>query len=220
MKGKSPSRLGPKLLNFRTMLCFKGMLKSVWKDVTKRVDLLALCLYNVMVVRWLTHDIGMKMNIAVAMLTLGLATVYEYSAAQSPFERDLIAAEQHAKDSRKGIWSIIDPLELKKEAAAPNSTAISLKDIEIPSDLLPVIVSDIGEESIFIQRVDEGISLSLHVDIRRLEKMMQDFSIHHSKSTIQSYSPKLGEFCSARFTLDNNWYVLFRSKQALGIELA
>ena len=38
--------------------------------------------------------------------------------------------------------------------------------------------------------------------------MMADFALHHRQSTIGSYAPKTGEFCSARFTLDNNWYDL------------
>jgi hypothetical protein len=101
------------------------------------------------------------MNIAVAMLTLGLATVHEYSASMSPFQRELAAAEQHAKDSRKGIWTIIDPVEAEKEAAIQKfaNDVSSLRDIQIPTALSEILVSDIGSESgsVFVQKVNDGL---------------------------------------------------------------
>lgn len=99
------------------------------------------------------------MNIAVAMLTVGFATVHEYSASLSPYGKELAAGEQHAKDARKGIWSIIDPQEAEREAAVQKiaSGITSLRDIPIPTSLIEVLVSDIGTDSVFVQKVNSGL---------------------------------------------------------------
>ena len=45
-------------------------------------------------------------NLAVLLLEQGLATVHEYSASQSTHERELLEAEDKAKQSKLGLWSI------------------------------------------------------------------------------------------------------------------
>lgn len=43
-------------------------------------------------------------------------------------------------------------------------------------------------------------------ELKKLESLMSEFSIHHSsKSEAALVAPRIGDFCSAKFTLDDNW---------------
>jgi len=46
-------------------------------------------------------------------------------------------------------------------------------------------------------------------DIRKLEKMMSEFSLYHKNDTSSSssFTPRNGEMVSAQFTEDDRWYV-------------
>ncbi|KAJ3381528.1 hypothetical protein HDU92_005292 [Lobulomyces angularis] len=138
---------------------------------------------------------GVRQNVAITLLAEGFVTIHEYS--QSPYQKDLIAAEQSAKDSRRGIWSTIDPASLVKEEIQVFNG--SLRDEKVPTSLKDVVVSELGDGGkLFIQVIND--------DLHKLEKLMKDFSLHHSSAQNTSFLPKNGDVCSARFTLDNNWY--------------
>jgi len=120
------------------------------------------------------------------------------SASQSPYQKDLFAAEQSAKDARKGIWSVIDPTQFEETANVPVSNG-SLREELLPNSLKEVVVSEITDGgNVHLQIVGD--------DIHKLERLMKEFSLHHSKSMAQPAVPKNGDLVSGKFTLDNIWY--------------
>ncbi|KAJ3083740.1 nuclease domain-containing protein [Quaeritorhiza haematococci] len=136
-----------------------------------------------------------KENLASLLLEQGLATVHEYSANQTTYARELFEAEKKAKDARKGIWSIQDP-----NAVDTTVEVVSKEDEVLPKETKEAIVSEIaGGGRIYLQFVGE--------ELNKLERLMADFARKHSGSQpIAPFTPKAGEYCSAKFTADENWY--------------
>ena len=95
-----------------------------------------------------------KNNLAIELLTRGLAQIHEYSASQCFNEKALYAAEQVAKDGRVGIWSIIDP---QSEEFAPSKASGLLSDEKMSSDYKDCILSDVLSSTLSVQLFTSGI---------------------------------------------------------------
>ncbi|KAI9205801.1 uncharacterized protein BJ171DRAFT_499628 [Polychytrium aggregatum] len=132
-------------------------------------------------------------NVASLILEQGFARVHEYSAQQSPFGRELIEAEQKAKDARRGLWS----LEKNWAQEVPEETAAATV-----TESRDLVVSEIlGRGTLYVQ--------VLNNEIQRLEKLMNDLATYQSRapaSASAGYTPKSGELCIAKSAADQGWY--------------
>ncbi|KAJ3417103.1 hypothetical protein HDV05_006962 [Chytridiales sp. JEL 0842] len=140
-----------------------------------------------------------RVNYAVSLLEAGLASVHDYSASQSSYAKDLYAAEKSAQDKKAGIWSIRDPLA---EALAKEAAISTTDDDGKIDESMEVYVSEIGNAgSLYIQVVSS--------ELNRLETLMSDFADFHAQKSAQPiapYTPKAGDYVSAKFSADDAWY--------------
>ncbi|KAL5528449.1 hypothetical protein ACEPAF_7585 [Sanghuangporus sanghuang] len=138
-------------------------------------------------------------NAAITLAREGLATVHSFSADFLPWAKQLYDAEADAKENKRGLWKDYDP---ETEAAAEEEER-SAQDIQaLKTEYLDVIISDV--------RTRDGLSFSVQVlnteGIAALEKLMQDFSLHHRVAAPPSnFVPKSGDLVSAKFS-DGSWY--------------
>ncbi|KAF8967855.1 hypothetical protein BDZ97DRAFT_1801575 [Flammula alnicola] len=139
-------------------------------------------------------------NAALTLVKEGLATVHPFSADGLPWARQLYDAEEEAKKAKLNIWSTYDEEASKAaEIAAENDSDAS----PLKSEYLDVIVSDV--------RTKNGFAFSVQIlnteGIASLEKLMREFSIHHSSpiSSPPGFVPKGGDLVSAKFS-DGAWY--------------
>ena len=136
-------------------------------------------------------------NLAVELVSEGLSSVHEYSASQTSFSSQLFGAEEKAKESKLGLWTLYDPA---------NDVAVQLAEVDLgkidKTSAKPVIVSEVCKDGrIFLQYVGP--------ELTRLEKLGNDFREHHSnslKAAASPYIPKVGDYCSAQFSQDKQWY--------------
>ncbi|KAI4138722.1 MAG: hypothetical protein L6R39_006647, partial [Caloplaca ligustica] len=155
-------------------------------------------------------------NFAKLLLEEGYASVHSYSAEQSGHANELFAAEQKAKEARKGIWHDYDPAAEEQdgeappsapEAAAPSSanetTANGSSTAPTSKDYRDVIITHIDPEtcSLKLQHVSPTAS-------HALSNLMSAFrTFHVSPSTASSKDPpKTGEIVAAKFSEDKDWY--------------
>ncbi|KAF7971882.1 hypothetical protein HWV62_19771 [Athelia sp. TMB] len=123
-------------------------------------------------------------NVAISLVKEGLASVHAFSAEGLPWARQLQDAESEAKQARRNLWSNYDEEAEKAAAEAePSSADIAPRKIEY----LDIIISD--------------------VRIASLEKLMEEFSLHHKNAPPSSagFTPRPGELVSAKFS-DGAWY--------------
>ncbi|KAI5464084.1 hypothetical protein BGZ63DRAFT_401063 [Mariannaea sp. PMI_226] len=143
-------------------------------------------------------------NFTKALVEEGLATVHAYSAEKSGNATELFAAERKAKEGRKGVWHDWDPSQEAEEeeapAEAPQETEVTLD--KKPTDYRDVVITNIdGNGKIKIQEIGKGTAA--------LEGLMSDFRKFHldpkNNKPIKD-APKIGDFVSAKFSADGQWY--------------
>ncbi|KAI1748640.1 putative transcription factor [Xylaria castorea] len=135
----------------------------------------------------------------------GLAQVHKYSAEKAGNATELLAAEQKAKESRKGLWQDWDPSqeENEDEEAAPAETSVESEATDKKAaDYREVAVTNIDSNGkLKIQEIGKGSST--------LEVMMNEFKKFHLDSKNNKplgNSPKAGEYVAAKFSVDGQWY--------------
>ncbi|CAG8643723.1 36826_t:CDS:10, partial [Racocetra persica] len=100
-------------------------------------------------------------NFAILLLQEGLATIHSFSADQSPYSRELYAAEQIAKDEKKNIWALQD-----SSIISEIDVAVTADETEPRKEYVDVVVSEIiSGGHFYVQVVNDS-------NIRSLEKMM------------------------------------------------
>ena len=153
-------------------------------------------------------------NFAKLLLEEGLATVHAYSAEQSGSANELYAAEQKAKDARKGLWHDYDPSkEAGDEDEQPNSTAVNGTNgtstngdsISGPRklDYRDVLVTYIDPTTLRLKLQLIGTGTGA------LTTLMSSFRSHHSSSQNNialPTPPRAGDYVSAKFSEDGEWY--------------
>lgn len=148
-------------------------------------------------------------NFARALLEEGLAEVHVYSAEQSGNANEFLAAEQKAKEARKGIWKDWDPSKDAEEdatevaATGTNGTnGDSSESAPRKKDYRDVVVTHVDEVGkLKIQQIGSGTS--------GLTELMNAFkSFHLNKANEQPLAgvPKVGDVVAGKFTVDNEWY--------------
>lgn len=146
-------------------------------------------------------------SFAKVLVEEGFATLHPYSAEQLGNATELNAAEQRAKDARRGIWHNWDPNagseDFDPASSNGNGTNGDAAPVSRKPDYRDVIVTDINAETgaLKIQLVGENT--------RSLEAMMKAFKSFHVNPTSGSSlegPPKAGDYVAARFSEDGEWY--------------
>lgn len=161
-------------------------------------------------------------NWAVSLVESGLVSLHRYSAETLSFGNQLIEAESKAKAAKAGIWvNAVDGEDTsetqgeKHGNGAQNGTAlVSAKngwggtgEVQARTEYVDIVVSDVRGDggssvpfSFAVQILDDKIT--------QLESLMRDLAVHHqsSTSTPGSIQPKVGDWVSAKFSGDGQWY--------------
>jgi staphylococcal nuclease domain-containing protein 1 len=152
-----------------------------------------------------------KENFTKVLLEEGLATVHAYSAEQSGHAAEYFAAEQRAKDARKGLWHDYDPAkeaaEAEEAAEAANGTGTGTESDAAPTqrrkDYRDVMVTyvDPATAKLKIQQIGTGTNA-----LTELMSAFRAFHINKANDTPLPGPPKAGDWVAAQFTEDGNWY--------------
>ncbi|KAM0453926.1 hypothetical protein ACHAO4_004673 [Trichoderma viride] len=145
-------------------------------------------------------------NFAKALIEEGLASVHAYSAEKSGNSVELFAAEKKAKEAKNGMWHDYDPSQEEEnadEGAEENGTPEAEVTLDKkPADYRDVIITNIdGNGRLKIQEIGKGTAA--------LESLMTEFRKFHidsKNSKPLADAPKTGEFVSAKFSADGQWY--------------
>ncbi|KAK7924016.1 nuclease (SNase-like) [Apiospora marii] len=144
-------------------------------------------------------------SFAKVLVEEGFASVHQYSAEKAGNSNELNAAEKRAKEARLGMWKDWDPSQDEDdEAEAPVETAneSATATDKKPADYREVVVTNIdGNGKLKIQEIGKGTSA--------LEIMMNEFNKFHldsKNSKPLENPPKAGDFVSAKFSADGQWY--------------
>ena len=146
-------------------------------------------------------------NFAKLLLEEGLASVHAYSAEQSGHANDLFAAEERAKSTKKGMWHDYDPsiTDGVEELSLTEPTTNGHNETPVKKDYRDVLVTHIDPATMHLKLQMIGASTS-----NALNTLMSSFASYHrappSSEKALSGAPKAGEFVSARFSEDGEWY--------------
>ena len=150
-------------------------------------------------------------NFTKSLVEEGLASVHAYSAEQSSHGPELFAAEQKAKDARKGIWKDYDAAQEE----GPEEDATTAATDETNGDAEATAPKTLDYREVVVTHVDpESLRLKLQLigsGTGALEDLMSRFRSFHlspasSSSTLPSVPPKAGDYVSAKFSADKSWY--------------
>ena len=158
-------------------------------------------------------------NFSKLLLEEGFASVHAYSAEQSANGPELFAAEQKAKDARRGIWKDYDPSADPDAANNENTISTAAGTNGTNGDTSASNISrSTSYKEVAVTHIDPT-TLKLKIQLigtgtGALEDLMTKFrSFHLSPSTASTTSasslpspPKVGDLVSAKFSADNTWY--------------
>ncbi|PHH65251.1 hypothetical protein CDD81_3110 [Ophiocordyceps australis] len=144
-------------------------------------------------------------NFAKALVEEGLATIHAYSAEKSGNAAELFAAEKRAKESKKGVWHDYDPSQedngLEEEATETGKESEVTLDKK-PADYRDVVITNIDSNGkLKIQEIGKGTSA-----LESLMSQFRQFHLDSKNSKPLENAPKTGEFVSAKFSADGQWY--------------
>ncbi len=156
-------------------------------------------------------------NFAKLLLLEGLATVHAYSAEQSGNSTELFAAEQKAKDARKGIWHDYDPTaaaassdhEPSDPATAPSSSPAIAGTNGAPAakeDYRDAVITHVDPATCTLKL--QIVSPSTTTPLASLMSAFRTFHLSPPSAAAKSLStpPKTGDMVAARFSTDGEWY--------------
>jgi staphylococcal nuclease domain-containing protein 1 len=145
-------------------------------------------------------------NFAKLLLEEGFATVHAYSAEKTGNANELFAAEQKAKDARKGLWHDYDPsqeegAEDTVEGAYANGQN-SEAAVERKKDYRDIVVTHVDDTGrLKLQQVGTGTSA-----LTELMSAFRSFHLNPANNKGLENPPKAGDFVAAKFSADDEWY--------------
>ncbi|KAJ5378816.1 RNA-induced silencing complex nuclease component Tudor-SN [Penicillium cosmopolitanum] len=150
-----------------------------------------------------------KENFTKILLEEGFATVHAYSAEQSGHANEYFAAEERAKEARKGLWHDWDPSK-EAAAAAEESEAANGTGNESEAalsqrrkDYRDVMVTFVDPTNgrLKLQQIGAGTSA-----LTELMSAFRSFHINKANDTPLPGPPKAGDWVAAQFSEDGDWY--------------
>eukprot|EP01134_Creolimax_fragrantissima_P005771 CFRG5771T1 len=144
------------------------------------------------------------LNLALALVEVGFASVHSGSASRLPFGSDLKAAEEKAKEKKIGIWT--NYVEKKEEAIAEGPK-------ERKVTYTPVVVSEVmSANKVYVQTAPQS---------EVADQFLKDLNAHfEAEEPTTGYTPKAGEKIAAKFSEDKCWYrAVSKGKSADGKSL-
>ncbi|KAI0600584.1 tudor domain-containing protein [Biscogniauxia sp. FL1348] len=144
-------------------------------------------------------------SFAKVLVEEGLAEVHQYSAEKAGNATELLAAQQRAKEGRKGLWHSWDP---SQEEGAEEETA----EVETPADDVPLDKKPADYREVVVTNIDSNGKLKIQEigkGTSALEIMMNEFKKFHLDSKNNkplANPPKTGEYVAAKFSADGQWY--------------
>ncbi|KAE8167795.1 SNase-domain-containing protein [Aspergillus tamarii] len=145
-----------------------------------------------------------KENFTKVLLEEGFATVHAYSAEQSGHATEYFAAEQKAKEARKGLWHDWDPSkDVEEEEEETTDTNGANEASQRGKDYRDVMVTYVDPTNgrLKIQQIGTGTSA-----LTELMNAFRSFHLNKANDTPLPGPPKAGDFVAAKFTEDNEWY--------------
>lgn len=144
-------------------------------------------------------------NFAKILVEEGLAQVHSFSAEQSEHGNELFAAEEKAKEARKGLWKDWDPSQ-DQEEEAPASNGITngagAEPVSRRKDYRDVMVTHVDEDGkLKVQQIGQGT-----VSLTSLMNAFKQFHLTPASNKPLTDAPKVGTVVAAKFTVDNDWY--------------
>ncbi|GAB7362779.1 hypothetical protein MBLNU230_g3083t1 [Neophaeotheca triangularis] len=138
----------------------------------------------------------------------GLASVHAYSAEKSGNANELFAAEQKAKDARKGMWHDWDP---SQEVAENGDDYDAVPETNGDSATLPAPKRDYKDVTVtYVDPTNARLKLQLlGAGKANLDSLMRDLASFHlspQNSAGLPDPPKAGDTVSAKFSEDGVWY--------------
>jgi staphylococcal nuclease domain-containing protein 1 len=145
-------------------------------------------------------------NFAKALLEEGLASVHAYSAEKTGNANELFAAEQKAKDARKGLWHDYDPSQEEGAEETTGAAETNGQNNEVAAarrkDYRDVVVTHVDDTGrLKLQQVGTGTAA-----LTELMSAFRSFHLNPSNNQGLPNPPKAGDFVAAKFTADNEWY--------------
>ncbi|KAF2264233.1 hypothetical protein CC78DRAFT_464157 [Lojkania enalia] len=145
-------------------------------------------------------------NFAKALLEEGLASVHAYSAEKSGNANELFAAEQKAKDARKGMWHDYDPAQDEEEeptAVGAETNGTNGEAATRRKDYRDVVITHVDETTgkLKIQQVGTGTAA-----LTELMNAFRSFHLNPTNNQPLLNPPRAGDFVAAKFTADDEWY--------------
>lgn len=147
-----------------------------------------------------------RVSFAKLLVEEGLATVHEYSAQQSGNAGELLPAQQRAKDARKNLWKDWDPSQDEEAEVSQSNWANGSNDASAPQqvkkDLREVTVTSVDADGrLKVQVTGAGTSA-----LSTLTAAFRSFNLSGSNNVGLSADPKNGDFVSAKYSGDGEWY--------------
>ena len=142
-------------------------------------------------------------SFAKTLVEEGYATVREFSAQKAGNATELLAAQDRAKNARKGRWVDWDPsMDVEEEQEVPANGTHGDAPIAREKDYRDVMVTNVDESGkLKLQIIGTGTAA--------LETLMTQFKSFHlnpsNKSSLDG-APKAGDYVAAKFTEDGQWY--------------
>jgi staphylococcal nuclease domain-containing protein 1 len=150
-----------------------------------------------------------KENFTKVLLEEGFATVHAYSAEQSGHANEYFAAEERAKEARKGLWHDWDPSkEAEAEAEAEEAADGTGNESEAAAgqrrkDYRDVTVTHVDPATgkLKLQQIGSGTNA-----LTELMNAFRSFHLNKANDTPLPGPPKAGEWVAAQFSEDGDWY--------------
>lgn len=144
-------------------------------------------------------------NFAKTLVEEGLASVHAYSAEKSGNANELFAAEQKAKDARKGLWHDYDPSQdedAEPTAASSEPTNGDATPSSRRKDYRDVMVTHVEDDGrLRLQEIGAGTTA-----LTSLMDAFGKFHLNPANNAGLPGPPKAGEFVAAQFSADEQWY--------------
>lgn len=136
---------------------------------------------------WLYVD---STNLSIALVEEGLAKVH-FTAERSSHYKALVEAETKAKDIKKNIWSTYEEPKQEQVVEEPLERKINYRNV--------VVTEVMNDLKFYGQYVENGPQL-----VEMMEQLRKD--LESNPPVPGSYTPRKGDLCAAKFSLDNQWY--------------